>query len=88
MMRRSFMFVLLFLFTITSIQNAFGQKIDVYGRPLRSERSRDFDAIHYRIQLRFDEEAKTFWGENTITISPLKDDFTQVYPIFKYFKVG
>ena len=53
------------------------QKIDVYSRPLQSERSRDYDAIHYRIQLRFDEDAKTFWGENTITLSPLKDDFNR-----------
>lgn len=55
--------------------DAFAQKIDVYARPLRAERSRDYDALHYRIALRFDETQKTFWGENTITLTPLAEAF-------------
>ena len=51
------------------------QKIDVYERPLQSERSRDYDAKHYRIALTFDLDKKYFQGENRITLSPLKDDF-------------
>lgn len=51
------------------------QKVDVYSRPLQRERSRDFDAVHYRVELRFDEGKKSFWGKNTITLSPLRDDF-------------
>jgi aminopeptidase N len=43
--------------------------------PKQAERTRDYDAIHYRIKLRFDENNKTFWGENTITLSPLADGF-------------
>ena len=54
---------------------SFSQDVDVYSRPLQRERSRDFDAIHYRIKIRFDEEKKSFWGENTITLTPLKDEF-------------
>jgi len=65
---------LLFLF-LSLINFVHAQKINVYNRPLQSERSRKYDAIHYRIKLRFDEEKKTFWGENTITLSPFKDGF-------------
>lgn len=53
------------------------QKIDVYERPLQSERSRDYDAKHYCIALTFDLEKKYFQGENQITLSPLKDDFQE-----------
>lgn len=59
------------------IPMCYAQKIDVYSRPLQSERSRDYDAIHYKVKLRFDEDRKVFWGENTITLSPFKDDFTR-----------
>lgn len=55
--------------------NAFAQKIDIYKRPLQAERSRDYDAKHYRIQLTFDFDKKMFWGENQITLSPLRDGF-------------
>ncbi len=53
------------------------QKIDVYERPLQSERSRDYDAKHYRIALTFDLGKKYFQGENRITLSPLKDGFLE-----------
>jgi len=53
------------------------QKIDVYKQPLQSERSRDYDAKHYRITLTFDLDKKYFQGENRITLSPLKDDFNE-----------
>ncbi len=56
--------------------DALAQKLDVYSRPRQVERSRDYDALHYRIALRFDEEQKTFWGENTITLTPLAEGFS------------
>ena len=68
-------FLMLSIFALIKVCTA--QKIDVYSRPLQSERSRDYDVIHYRIKLRFDEKEKTFWGENTITMSPFKDGFTR-----------
>jgi aminopeptidase N len=52
------------------------QKIDISKRPLQQERSRDYDVKHYRIALTFDLDKKSFWGENRITLSPLKDGFT------------
>jgi aminopeptidase N len=54
-------------------QAAFAQKVDVYSRPVQVERSRDFDALHYRISLRVDMEKKSFEGENRITLVPLND---------------
>lgn len=59
-----------------SCQQVDEQKIDVYARPVKAERSSDYDAIHYRVKLRFDEDTKSFWGENKITLSPLNDDFS------------
>lgn len=63
----------LLLLTYLFPSEAFSQKVDVYSRPRRVERSRDYNALHYRIALRFDEEQKTFWGENTITLTPLAE---------------
>ncbi len=50
-----------------------GQAIDVYDRPVQVERSRDYDAQHYRVTLDFDLDAKSFRGENRITVVPLHD---------------
>jgi aminopeptidase N len=49
------------------------QQVDVWGRPIQVERSRNFDFIHYRVSLTFDLDAKVFWGENEITLTPLVD---------------
>jgi len=48
---------------------AFAQKIDVNSRPLRTEPSRDFKPLHYRIALDLDVAKTSFTGENTITLS-------------------
>ncbi|MHC4707996.1 MAG: M1 family aminopeptidase, partial [Planctomycetota bacterium] len=53
----------------------YGRNIDVYSRTLQTERSREFDAVHYRIRLKFDEDKGMFWGETTITLRPLSDNF-------------
>ena len=66
-------FIFFILICFLSILAA--QEIDVYKRPLKYERSRDYDAKHYRLELTFDLEEKVFWGENKITLSPLKNDF-------------
>jgi aminopeptidase N len=49
------------------------QKADVFSRPVQAERSRDFDAIHYKITLKADLDKKKLSGENQITLSPLMD---------------
>lgn len=51
------------------------QPVDVYSRPKQPGRSHDYDVIHYRIQLRFDELSQSMEGETTITLEPLRDGF-------------
>ena len=67
--------LLLLLFSLFYISDA--QKVDVYKRPFKYERSRDYDAKHYRIALAFDLDNKYFSGENRITLTPLKDGFKE-----------
>ncbi len=67
----SFLAALFFLPALAQAQ------IDVYSRPVQAERSHDFDVQHYRIKLRFDESTKSMWGETTITLVALKDDFVR-----------
>jgi aminopeptidase N len=52
------------------------QTIDFSKKPLQSERSRSYDAIHYRIKLAIDIEAKSFAGETTVVFSALTDGLT------------
>ena len=50
------------------------QQVDVWSRPVKIERSRSCDFIHYRIELAFDLDAKVFRGENRITLAPLGEE--------------
>src|SRR3989339_2257071 len=56
-------------------QVAYGQKVDVYQRPVQVERSRDYDAIHYKISLNVDLDKKSLTGTNEITLVPLNNGF-------------
>jgi len=67
--------ILSFLLSLFLVLHA--QKVNVYERPLQYERSRDYDAKHYRIALTFDLDKKYFEGENKITLTPLRDDFKE-----------
>ncbi len=66
---------------ITAVASSFfileAQKVDISKRPRQFERSREYDAKHYRINLTFDFDKKKFWGTNTITLTSLKDDFEE-----------
>ncbi len=66
----------LFILAVLVQESLFTQAVDVYSRPRQSERTREYDAIHYRIALRFEEETKSLWGECTITLRPLRDEFS------------
>ncbi len=78
----AFTIVLLLLFQFLP-----AEKIDVYKRKLQSERSRDYDVLHYKIKLRFNEDKKIFRGENTITLAPLKDNFSRCILDAETFRV-
>lgn len=69
-MKKFFIFVI-FLLTPLSI---LPQPAELMGRPQNFERSRDYDALHYRLKFVFDDSAKTYLGENTVTLASLKDD--------------
>ena len=60
------------LFLAIAVVSA-GQRIDFSKKPLQSERSRDYDALHYRIKIKIDIDRKAFEGETTITLSAFKD---------------
>lgn len=73
-MKKMTRWVCLFLLLCLSLN---AQQVDIYKRPQQFEKSRDYDALHYRLQYRFDEDQKIYWGENTITLKTLKDGFQE-----------
>ena len=70
------------------IQLCFAQKVDVYQRPVQLERSRDFDAIHYKITLNVDMDKKMLAGENQIILTPLNDNFDKIVLDGEYLVVS
>jgi aminopeptidase N len=50
-----------------------GQAFDYSKKPLQSERSRSYDALHYLVNIRLDLDRKSFDGAATITLSSLRD---------------
>lgn len=66
-----------FLLLLLAVSLA-GQQVDVYSRPLQSERSRDFDVFHYRIRLNLDIIGRAFQGETTITLASLRDGLARI----------
>jgi len=70
---------LFFLTTILIItQTAFTQPPGNTERVVRPERSRDYDAINYKVELSVDLVQKRLEGQNTIIITPLCDNFNKV----------
>ena len=51
-----------------------GQPAELLRKPENFERSRDYDALHYKLVLEFHDKEKSYRGENTITLASLKDD--------------
>ncbi|MFB3853945.1 MAG: M1 family aminopeptidase [Vicinamibacterales bacterium] len=52
---------------------AAGQQVDWSTKPLQSERSRSYDAIHYLIAIELDLDARTFGGYTTVSLKSLRD---------------
>ena len=76
-MRKAVLILCAFFWIMFSGISLPAQTTDVYQRPIRVERSRDFDALHYRIELRFDEDRQAFQGKTTVTLKPFRDDFNR-----------
>jgi aminopeptidase N len=49
------------------------QPVDWSAKPIQSERSRAYDALHYRIVIRLDLDQTSFEGETTVSITALRD---------------
>jgi aminopeptidase N len=64
------------------------QQVDVYNRPVHYERSHDYDVVHYQIRLTFNLNSQSFWGDTTITLRPLRDDFSVCVLDAETFTVG
>jgi aminopeptidase N len=70
-MRRTFAVIGVVILTL--VQALPGQTIDYAKKPLQSERSRSFDALHYLIKIALDLDRKSFAGTATITVSSFVD---------------
>jgi aminopeptidase N len=46
---------------------------DIYQRPLRYEPNREADVLHYRIELRFEEATRSYWGRTTLTARSMRE---------------
>lgn len=55
--------------SLALVQALPGQTIDYSKKPLQSERSRSYDALHYLVKIRLDLDRKSFAGAATITAS-------------------
>ena len=62
--------------------------VDYSKKPLQSERSRTYDAIHYLIKLGVDLDRKTFEGETTVTVASLRDGLEAVVLDAEEFEVA
>lgn len=65
----------IFILGLICVSFLSAQKINVYSRPKHSERSHNYDVLHYLIRINLDIKNKSFSGQTTITIAPLQDDF-------------
>lgn len=65
----------LFLFICLAMS---AQSTDIYKRPVQHEPDRNFDVINYCLKLDIDLKEKKLTGQNTITLSPLTDNFNKV----------
>ena len=50
---------------------AAAQQVDWSTKALQSERSRAYDALHYRIAITLNLEEQSFAGETTVTLTSL-----------------
>ena len=52
---------------------ALGQSVDWSAKPLRSERDRSYDALHYLVKIRLDLDGKAFEGAATVVAASLRE---------------
>ncbi|MSV28866.1 MAG: aminopeptidase [Bryobacterales bacterium] len=62
-------------------------QVDLNARPRRAERSRQYDVLHYRIQLKLNDAARSLEGETRITLRPFHDGFDTLVLDAETFRV-
>ena len=70
-MRRTFAGIAIALLALVPALS--GQAVDYSQKPLQSERSRSFDALHYLVKIALDLDRKSFEGATTVTLSSFRD---------------
>ena len=63
------------------------QPADWSAKPLQSERSRAYDALHYRIAIHLDLERAAFDGETTVSLASFRDGLDAVVLDAEHFTV-
>lgn len=69
---------IIFLLCLFALPRLAGQTINFRQKPIQSERSRRFDALHYRISVFLDIKEKSFQGNTTVTLSSLQNGLDKI----------
>ena len=67
---------------------AAAQQVDWSKKALQSERSRTYDALHYRVAIRLDLDQRSFEGEATVSITSLREGLETCVLDAEEFKVS
>jgi len=70
--------LVVFLLVVALFAAAQSPAPDIFKRPEHFERSRDYDALHYKLAFSFDVPRKTVYGRNTVTLASLRDDLARL----------
>ena len=62
--------------------------VDWTKKPLQSERTQTYDALHYLIKLAVDMDQKSFGGETTVTVASLRDGLKDIVLDAEEFRVA
>jgi aminopeptidase N len=82
---RKYIRAMILVLTCTAFGTA--QQIDWSKKALQSERSRTYDALHYRIAIRLDLDQKSFEGDTTVSLTSLRDGLETCVLDAEEFKV-
>ncbi len=68
----------LFLAVLAGASVLRGQPAELMRRPENFERSRDYDALHYRLVIDLDDKDRSYRGQTTITLASLRDGLARL----------
>jgi len=80
-------FIYAIVLSLACAATAAAQQVDWSKKALQSERSRSYDALHYRIVIRLDLDQKSFEGETTVSLTSLRDGLETCVLDAEEFKV-